>query len=92
MSIKKVSSFINGLAGKSNPLVGAALQVGGMLKNKVVDHLAKNKASKIGGEGKRDYSELAGIALFTVISVIGLALIASGKITFQQLMQLLDLL
>jgi hypothetical protein len=87
-----VLSFTSGLAGKSNPVAGTVLQVVGLVKNKVVDHLAKNKASEVGGEGKTDFAELAGIALFTVISLIGLALIASGKITFEQLMQLLELL
>jgi hypothetical protein len=87
-----VISFASGLAGKSNPVTGTVFQVANLVKSKVIDHLAKNKASEIGGEGKRDYSELAGIALFTIISVTGLALIGTGKITFEQLMQLLYLL
>jgi|11_taG_2_1085331.scaffolds.fasta_scaffold16377_3 hypothetical protein len=85
-------SFASGLAGKSNPFVGASLQVAKLLKGKVIDHIEKNKASEIGGEGKTDFAEYAGILAFVVLAGIGLVFVAQGKITFEQLIQLIGLL
>lgn len=85
-------SFASGLAGKSNPVVGASLQVAKLLKGKVIDHIEKNKASEIGGEGKTDFAEYAGILAFVVLAGIGLVFVAQGKITFEQLIQLIGLL
>jgi hypothetical protein len=85
-------SFASGLAGKSNPFVGVSLQVAKLLKGKVIDHIEKNKASEIGGEGKTDFAEYAGILAFVVLAGIGLVFVAQGKITFEQLIQLIGLL
>jgi hypothetical protein len=87
-----LASFASGLAGKGNPIVGASIQVAKLLKNKAIDHIEKNKASEIGGEGKTDFAEYAGILSFVVLAGVGLVFVAQGKITFEQLMQLLDLL
>jgi hypothetical protein len=62
------------------------------LKGKVIDHIEKNKASEIGGEGKTDFAEYAGILAFVVLAGIGLVFVAQGKITFEQLIQLIGLL
>ena len=86
-----VLSFTSGLAGKSNPVAGTVLQVANMVKTKVTDHLAKNKASEVGGEGKTDFAELAGIAAFVVIAVSGVVLVVRGELTADNLLQILGI-
>lgn len=90
--VENLISFVNGLVGIRNPIVLAIIHVVKLSKGKVICHIEKNKASEIGGEGKTDFAEYAGILSFVVLAGIGLVFVAQGKITFEQLIKLLDLL
>ena len=78
-------SFTKGLVGGLNPIIGAVVGAGEGIVKGVQKEKDANLASEIGGEGKVDYSRLAGIGVF-----VGLvALFASGLITMEDLKELI---
>ena len=78
-------SFTKGLVGGLNPIIGAVVGAGEGVVKGIQKEKDINLASEIGGEGKVDYSRLAGVAVF-----VGLvALFATGLITMEDLKELI---
>ena len=77
-------SFAKGLVGGLNPVVGAVIGAGEGIVKGVQKEKDANLASEIGGEGKVDYSRLAGVVVFAGL----VALFASGLITMDDLKEL----
>jgi len=75
-------SFAKGFVGGLNPIVGAVIGAGEGIVKGVQKEKDNNLASEIGGQGKVDYSRLAGVVVFV-------GLFAAGLITMEDLKELI---
>ena len=78
-------SFTKGLVGGINPVIGMVVGAGEGIVKGVQKEKDANLASEIGGEGKVDYSHLAGIGVFVLL----VTLFATGLITMEDLKELI---
>ena len=77
-------SFVKGVAGGINPIIGAAVGAAEGTVKAIKDEKEKNLNSEIGGLGSIDYPRLFGVAVFILL----VYLLVSGKITMDEVDQL----
>ena len=78
-------SFLKGIAGGVNPIVGAVVGAGEGIVKGIQKEKDNNLSSEIGGEGKVDYSRLAGVGVFVLLATA----FAFGLITMEDLKELI---
>ena len=80
-------SFLKGVAGGVNPILGAAVGMAEGVVKGVQKEKAANLDGEIGGAGKIDYPRLAGVVVFA-----GLALaVVTGHLSIEQVKDLIKI-
>jgi hypothetical protein len=80
-------SFVKGLAGGANPIIGAVIGAGEGVVKGIQKEKENNLSSEVGGQGKVDYSHLAGVGVFVLLA----AAFAFGLITMEDLKELVKI-
>jgi len=80
-------SFLKGIAGGINPIVGMVVGAGEGIVKGVQKEKDKNLATAVGGEGLIDPSHLAGVGVFVLLA----AGFAFGLITMNDLKELIKI-
>ena len=78
-------SFLKGVVGGVNPIIGAVIGAGEGIVKGVQKEKDNNLSSEVGGEGKIDYSRLAGVGVFVLLATA----FAFGLITMDDLKELI---
>ncbi len=85
-------SIVKGAVGGLNPVVGGVIgAVEGAVKgasNKVKTAVDNNKASLVGGEGKKDWYEIIGAVMGVITVLATLYLLFTGQISVSEFMEL----
>lgn len=89
--IKSVSSgalsFLKGIAGGANPIIGAAVGAADGIVKSVKEEKENNLNSEVGGVGSLDVPRLIGVAVFIFLVI----LFIMGKISFDQIEELIKI-
>lgn len=80
-------SFLKGVVGGINPVVGMVVGAGEGIVKGIQKEKDTNLSSEVGGEGKVDYSRLAGVAVFVLLA----AGFVFGLITMEDLKELVKI-